>query len=101
TGPVTSSASACRGEATSRAPYRSPSYTGPNTEAISTSQPLHDPASTCRICTDPASSAASAGASPLGRSGAGSATRPVFLIFRHRLTRRLLLPTQLISLGPG
>src|SRR5664280_3430354 len=43
TGPVTSSASASRGEATKRAPNRSASYTGPNVEVISSSQPLHEP----------------------------------------------------------
>src|SRR5207253_11382745 len=45
TTPVTSSASAWRGEATSRAPYCSASYTGPNAPPISTSHPLQDPAS--------------------------------------------------------
>ena len=64
TGPVTSSASACRGEATSRAPYRSASYTGPNAAPISTSHPLHEPASTCRICTEPPS--AVRGGGPFG-----------------------------------
>src|SRR5690606_25349485 len=56
TGPVASTASAWRGEATSRAPYRSASCTGPNAEPISISHPLHEPASTCRSCTDPARS---------------------------------------------
>jgi hypothetical protein len=58
TGPVTNTASACRGEATSLTPYRYASYTGPNADPISTSHPLQDPASTCRICTEPDSSAA-------------------------------------------
>ena len=67
TTPVTSSASACRGEATSRAPYRSASYTGPNAAPISTSHPLHDPASTCRIWTEPRSPAPSGAAAPRRR----------------------------------
>jgi hypothetical protein len=41
------------GEATSRAPNRPASYTGPNADAISSSHPLQDPASTCRSCTEP------------------------------------------------
>jgi hypothetical protein len=45
TGPVTRATSACRGEATSRAPYRSASYTGPKALPISISHPLHEPAS--------------------------------------------------------
>jgi hypothetical protein len=58
--------------------------TDPNTEPISTSQPLHAPASTCRICTEPPNPSATAGRSPCGRGGAGSATRPVRRILRHK-----------------
>src|SRR5882757_1395242 len=75
TTPVTSSASACRGDATSRAPNRSASYTGPNAPEISTSHPLQEPASTWRICSEPFTPAggftAAAGAGP-----AGSTMRP-------------------------
>src|SRR6266545_5649939 len=49
TGPVTSSMSAWRGEATKCSPKRSMSYTGPDRPTISISQPLHEPASTCRM----------------------------------------------------
>src|SRR5512145_117712 len=49
TGPVTSRRSACRGEATKWMPKRSESYTGLVRPVISTSQPLHEPASTSRI----------------------------------------------------
>src|SRR5262245_44260281 len=75
TTPVTNSASACRGEATSRAPNRSASYTGPNAPEISTSQPLQEPASTCRICSEPRTPAGGF----ITGSGAGparSTTRP-------------------------
>src|SRR6266540_1852227 len=87
TGPVTSSASACRGDATSRAPYRSASYTGPKAAPISISQPLQDPASTCRNCTDPRSAATGGSAVPGSRGGAGSATRPVRRILLSRPIR--------------
>ena len=49
TGPVTSSMSAWRGEATKWMPKRSRSYTGLLRPWISTSQPLQEPASTCRM----------------------------------------------------
>src|SRR5579885_1739826 len=49
TGPVTSSTSAWRGEATNFRPKRSTSYTGLLSAWISSSQPLHEPASTSRI----------------------------------------------------
>src|SRR5262245_38498841 len=53
TTPVTSSASTTRGEATGRAPNRPAAYTGPKAPEISISHPLHEPASTCRICSEP------------------------------------------------
>lgn len=91
TGPVTSRASACRGDATSRAPYRSASYTGPKAPPISISQPLQEPASTCLSCIEPARVAAAGGGVTSGRGGAGSATRPVRMILRHSPTSLLLL----------
>ena len=48
TGPVTRSTSACRGLATKWMPKRSRSKTGLAVAAISSSQPLQLPASTCR-----------------------------------------------------
>src|SRR3954451_2067187 len=76
TTPVTANASACRGEATRRAPKRSASYTGENAPDNSTSQPLHEPASTWRTCSDPAIPVGgdTAGA---GFAAAGSTTRPM------------------------
>src|SRR5690349_19003172 len=80
TTPVTSSASACLGDATSRAPYCSASYTGPNAPPISISQPLQEPASTCRICSEPRTPA---GGSTTGGGGGPprSTTRPTCRIF--------------------
>src|SRR6478609_11298810 len=75
TTPVTSSPSACRGDATSRAPNRSASYTGPNTAEISTSQPLQEPASTCRTCNEPLTPAGGSIAG-CGAGSARSTTRP-------------------------
>jgi hypothetical protein len=84
TGPVTSATSACRGEATSRAPYRSASYTGLKAAAISISHPLQEPASTHLTCTEPPNSRACGRTSPPERGGAGSATRPAARILRSR-----------------
>src|SRR5205823_1229734 len=79
TGPVTSTASAWRGEATRRTPKRSASYTGPNVETTSSSQPLHDPASTWRIWSEPSKGAVLArDRESMGALLAtGSVTRPV------------------------
>lgn len=79
----------------------SASYTGPNADPISTSQPLHDPASTCRICTEPPRSTAAAGLAPTGRRGAGSAIRPVLRILRHNVSTILLrsLDVEIPSVG--
>src|SRR5580704_6296050 len=49
--PVTSSTSACRGEAVKNTPSREMSYTGPSRAWISHSSLPSDPASTCRTCT--------------------------------------------------
>lgn len=51
TGPVTSATSACRGDATSRAPYRSASRTRLKGVAISISQRVSGPRITQRTCT--------------------------------------------------
>ncbi len=82
TGPVTSNPSACLGDATNRAPKRSASYTGPNADAISSSQPLHDPASTWRSWSDPMSSSGPAVASASGASA--SVTRRTRQSDRHK-----------------
>lgn len=52
TGPVTSSMSAWRGEATKWMPKRSMSCTGLLSAMISISQPLHEPASTWRMASE-------------------------------------------------
>src|SRR5260221_7372814 len=44
--------SACRGDATKLIPNRSMSYTGLLRPTISISQPLHEPASTSRMCSE-------------------------------------------------
>src|SRR5258706_11297981 len=87
TGPVTSSRSAWRGLATNRMPSCSGLLNGLFIAWISSSQPLHEPASTWRIasarpkclrisCPRRCSSARSAASG----SGAGSVTMPVFAI---------------------
>src|SRR3954451_3569669 len=87
TTPVTSTTSACRGDATSRGPYRSASYPGPKAAPTSISQPLQEPASTWRTCTLPASSGGRPG-SRSGAAGAGSALLPAARI--RRITRSTL-----------
>src|SRR5690606_8191348 len=77
TGPVTTSASAWRGDATTRTPKRSASYTGPNAAANSASHALHDPESTWRTCSDPRNGAAAGKGTGSGADdGPGSVARP-------------------------
>src|SRR3990167_2615673 len=84
TGPVTSRQSAWRGEATKCRPNRSRSQCGPVRPAISSSQPLQEPASTCRMWRDrPKRRRMSVRRRSPTRSssevrGAGSATMPVW-----------------------
>src|SRR5882672_7204505 len=99
TGPVTSSMSACRGEATKCSPKRSMSYTGPERPTISISQPLHEPASTCRIASArPNSDLARESIScvsvtaPAPSRDSGSVTMPVRWILRNSFMSAVLLP---------
>src|SRR5664279_3016215 len=89
TTPLTVSPSACRGEATRRAPKRSASYTDEKAPVSSISQPLQEPQSTCRSCSEPATPAGGSTVSP-GGSAAGSTMRPA----------RRILPIQLMGPAP-
>src|SRR5450631_292119 len=89
TTPVAMTPSAWRGEATTRAPNRSASYTEEKAPPISSSQPLQEPASTCRSCSEPVTPVGGATLAS-GGSSAGSTMRP---------TRRIVL-IQLIGPVP-
>src|SRR5665647_3843296 len=89
TTPVASSPSAWRGEATKRAPNRSASYTGEKAPVISSSQPLQEPASTCRSCSEPVTPVGGAMVAS-GAFCAGSTMRPT----------RAILAIQPISASP-
>src|SRR5450631_122634 len=89
TTPVAMIPSACRGEATTLAPNRSASYTEEKAPPISSSQPLQEPASTCRSCREPVTPVVGATVAS-GGSWAGSTMRP---------TRRILA-IQLIGPAP-
>src|SRR5712691_2191284 len=107
TGPVTRSRSAWRGEATKCTPKRSLSYTGRMSPVISSSQPLHEPASTSRIArARPKSRRARASTSWSRRTTSsppgsrGSVARPIWRIFEKRRTSAAPgLPAQLPEHG--
>src|SRR6266542_5660802 len=103
TGPVTKSMSAWRGEATKCTPKRSLSYTGLMRPVISSSQPLHEPASTSRIASArpnsrrarPSTSCRRRTTSP-PPGGRGSVARPIWRILEKRRTLPAArLPAQL------
>jgi hypothetical protein len=80
--------------------------TGPQAAPTWISQPLHEPASTCRTCTLPASRAGPTGRVPAGveavdSEGAGSATRPAVRITRSSRSGFIgQLPEQAASRAP-
>src|SRR5687768_4313276 len=108
TGPVTSSRSAWRGEATKWMPKRSLSYTGPVRPEISSSQPLQEPASTSRIASARPSRrrvrasiwrrTVTTGSSPDGR---GSVTMPVRKILANSTSAAPRLARQLAQERAG
>src|SRR6185312_14225417 len=103
TGPVTSSRSAWRGDATKYTPKRSLSYTGPMRPLISSSQPLHEPASTSRIararpnsCRARASTSCSRRRTSSPPGASGSVARPTRRILdRRRMSAASRLTAQL------
>ena len=80
--PVTSRTSAWRGDAVIAMPKRDRSYQGLETAWSSCSQPLHDPASTCRI------------ASEAGASGAGRRILRRSRLRSWRKTKMVLVPSR-------